>query len=181
MKTIPSCLPDHRPLRIAAVIGCLALLLVLLPATAAAASKEQMLTIELKRNIKVVYDIRDDVWAAGIGKALYYARGLYEAYRKQGVPPDELHLSLVLHGAAVYWLLIDDTYQIQVNDPFAINPNYKVVEELLELGASIEACNSTLKGKGWKAQDLLPGVTPVHDGYTRLIDLQQRGYAYIRF
>lgn len=38
-----------------------------------------------------------------------------------------------------------------------------------------------MKGKGWTHKDLLPGVRVVHDGYTRLIDLQQRGYGYIRF
>jgi intracellular sulfur oxidation DsrE/DsrF family protein len=46
---------------------------------------------------------------------------------------------------------------------------------------SVEICNSTMKSKGWTGNDLLPGVTIVHDAYTRLIDLQHRNYAYIRF
>ena len=36
-------------------------------------------------------------------------------------------------------------------------------------------------GKGWSAQDLLPGVSVAHDVYTRIINLQQQGYSYIRF
>ncbi len=61
-----------------------------------------ILTVTQKQNIRVVYDIKDDVWDAGIGK-------------------------------------------------------------------------------GWTAGDLMPGVTVVHDTYTRLIDLLQQGYAHIRF
>ena len=39
----------------------------------------------------------------------------------------------------------------------------------------------SLRGKSWSAADLLPGVTVAHNAYTRLIDLQQQAYAYIRF
>jgi intracellular sulfur oxidation DsrE/DsrF family protein len=49
------------------------------------------------------------------------------------------------------------------------------------LRGSVEICHVTMKGKGWTAEDILPGVIIVHDAYTRLIDLQNRGWAYIRF
>jgi len=140
-----------------------------------------LIGIEKREHIRVVYDVRDDVWSAGIGKALYYVRGLVEAYRSQNVPPEKLHVSVVIAGKAAYWLLNDTAYQDYKNDPFAYNPNSQVVEELIELGVSVELCNATRKGRGWQTEDLLPGVKRVHDGYTRLIDLQQKGYAYIRF
>ena len=142
---------------------------------------DPIVRVQVKENIRVVYDIKVDEWEAGVGKALYYVRGLYEAYAKQGVKPEELHVSLVLHGPTVYWLLDDAAYQRHTGDPFIVNPNRQTVEELIQFGASVEACNSTMKGKGWKPADLLPGVKAVHDGYSRLIDLQQRGYGYIRF
>lgn len=166
-----------------AVVLALILVVPSLPAAAAAHSDEagSIVLIERKADIKVVYDVKEDEWDAGIGKALYYVRGLYEAYNKQGVPPEALKISIVIHGKPVYWLLDDPHYQWYTDDPFAVNPNAHVIESLLSLGASIEACNSTMKGKGWKPEDLQPGVTAVHDGYTRLIELQQRGYSYIRF
>jgi intracellular sulfur oxidation DsrE/DsrF family protein len=144
-------------------------------------STDSVITIEKRQNIRVVYDVKDDIWDAGIGKALYYVRGLIESYKAMGVPEKQLHISIVLHGPTVYWLLNEETYQIYKNDPFDYNPNEKVVQELLEHGVSVEVCNSTLKGKGWKRENLLPGVTIVRDAYTRLIDLQNRNYAYIRF
>lgn len=144
-------------------------------------AKPNVVSVTKRQNIRVAYDVKDDVWDAGIGKALYYVRGLLEAYKSMGVPPRQLRISAVLHGDAAYWLLNEQAYQHYRNDPFAFNPNEKVVQELLEHGVSVEICYSTMKSKGWTADDVLPGVTIVHDAYTRLIDLQQRGYAYIRF
>lgn len=139
------------------------------------------LVVSKKSNIKVVYDVKDDVWDAGIGKALYYVRGLIQSYEAQGVPPSELHISIVLHGAPVYWALNEESYQLYKNDPFDFNPNAKIIGDLARLGVSVEVCNVTLRSRHWTYQDLLPGVTIVRDGYTRMIDLQQQGYAYIRF
>lgn len=153
------------------------------PVTAAAAQPQQadIIGVQKRTGIKVVYDDKDDVWDAGIGKGLYYLRGLLEAYKSLGVPQDQLHISIVLHGPTAYWLLNDQAYQRDKKDPFAYNPNSQVVAELLQHGVSVEICNVTMRAKGFTPEDLLPGVVIVHDAYTRLIDLQQRGYAYIRF
>ncbi len=43
----------------------------------------------------------------------------------------------------------------------------------------MEICHSTVQSKGWAESDVLPGMIIVHDGYTRLIELQNSGYAYI--
>lgn len=141
----------------------------------------KIVKITKKHNIRVVYDVKDDVWDAGIGKALYYARGLLESYKALGVPQKELHISVVLHGPTAHWVLNEQTYRQFKNDEFAYNPNEHVIKALLQHGVSVEVCAVSLRGKGWSGQDLLPGVTVVHDAYTRLIDLQQQGYAYIRF
>ncbi len=147
----------------------------------AVGGKANITGIKKHRNIRVVYDVSRDELEAGIGKALYYVRGLLEAYKKLGVKTEELHISVVLHGAAAYWVLNTEAYQQVKGDIFAHNPNEKVIGELLEHGVSVEICNATIKGKGWSAADILPGVKLVHDGYTRMIDLQLRGYAYIYF
>ncbi len=142
---------------------------------------EKVIGVEKHKNIRVVYDDKDDVWDAGIGKGLYYLRGLLESYKALKVDPKQLKISIVLHGDTAYWLLNDQAYQQYKNDPFTYNPNAKVVEELLGHGVSVEICRVTMHAHGFVPEDLLPGVVIVHDAYTRLIDLQQRGYAYIRF
>ena len=144
-----------------------------------ALSQRMLLNVDPHARYKVVYDIHSAETAAGISKGLFYARGLIEAYRKQGVAPQQLDIHLVLHGDAAQYLLIDTTYRDVVGDPFAVNLNAKITQDLLNLGVSVEICHSVMKSKGWTADDVLPGVTIVHDGYTRLIKLQNDGYAYI--
>lgn len=143
------------------------------------ADSRQMVLVERNARYKVVYDIHSDELAAGISKGLYYARGLFEAFRKQGVEPGQVDARLVLHGDAARFLLKDEPYQTAINDPFAANPNAKIVQDLMDLGVSVEICHSAMKSKGWMIPDVLPGVAIVHDGYTRLIKLQNDGYAYI--
>jgi len=140
-----------------------------------------IITIEKRQNINVVYDVKDDNWEAGIGQALYYVRGLLESYKSMGISPTQLHISVVVHGPVAYWLLNDSAYQQRSDDPFDYNPNETVVQQLIAHGVSVEICNVSMKAKHWTASNLLPGVVIVHDAYTRLIDLQYRGYAYIRF
>ncbi|WP_324779003.1 DsrE family protein [Thiobacillus sedimenti] len=166
-------------------IACAALCLFGLAGAASAQELEPSLstrtlvTVDPHAHYKVVYDIHSADVAAGISKGLFYARGLIEAYRKQGVAPKQLDIHLVMHGEAAQYLLIDSTYRDVVDDPFAVNLNAKIVQDLLGLGVSVEICHSVMKSKGWTADDVLPGVTIVHDGYTRLVKLQNDGYAYI--
>jgi intracellular sulfur oxidation DsrE/DsrF family protein len=138
-----------------------------------------LVMVDPGRHYKVVYDIHSTETAAGISKGLYYARGLIEAFGKQGVPPAQLDIHLVLHGDAAKYLLVDETYQNAVKDPFAVNLNAKITQDLLNLGVSVEICHSVMRANGWTAKDVLPGVTIVHDGYTRLIKLQSDGYTYL--
>ena len=138
-----------------------------------------LVMVDPKVHYKAVYDIHSGETAAGISKGLYFARGLIEAYRKQGLEPSQLAIHLVLHGEAAKYLLSDDTYRKAVNDPFAVNLNARVTQDLLDLGVHVEICHSAMKAMGWTAGDVLPGVTIVHDGYTRLIKLENDGYAYI--
>ena len=146
----------------------------------AQAQSRPIVGVDVKQDVRVAYEVKDDVWEAGVGKALFYVRGLIEAYKSLGVPHQKLHVSVVLHGGAAYWVLKDEPYRAHKNQ-LKGNPNKKVIRELLDRGISVEVCNATLKGHGWKPDDVLPKVMIVHDAYTRLIDLQQRDYGYIRF
>ncbi|MDP2434101.1 MAG: DsrE family protein [Pseudomonadota bacterium] len=143
------------------------------------AEARPLVMVEQNTRYRVVYDIHNADLSAGISRGLYYARGLFEAFRKQGVAASQVGAHLVLHGDAAVFLLNDETYQLAINDPFAVNPNAKIVQDMLDLGISVEICHSAMKSKGWKPENVLPGVTIVHDGYTRLIKLQKDGHAYI--
>jgi intracellular sulfur oxidation DsrE/DsrF family protein len=161
--------------------GLLTFLLCFSIALPVMAADRTILKVQHKHDIKVVYDVNQNNIEAGIGQALYYVRGLLEAYKGQGIPMKQLHISVVVHGAAGYWLLKDPKYQDFVGNPFDVNPNEKVVKELIAHGVSVEICHVTMKAHRWKPEDILPGVKIVYDAYTRIIDLQMQGYAYVKF
>ena len=148
---------------------------------AAESPQRPIMQIQNKQGIKAVYDARKDEWQAGIGKSLYYVRGLIESYKKQGVEPSKLDIHIVLHGPTAYWALKDEAFQTTQSDPFAVNTNAKIIHDLNALGVKVEVCNVTLRGYGWTHDMLLPDVKIVFDAYTRMIELQQEGYAYIIF
>ena len=156
------------------------ILLLFLVSSFVQAQSRPIVGVDVNQDIRVAYEVKDDVWEAGVGKALFYVRGLIEAYKSLGVSHEQLHVSVVLHGGAAYWVLNDKPYSTHKN-LLTGNPNKKVIRELVDMGISVEVCNATLKGRGWKPEDVLPNVVIVHDAYTRLIDLQQRDYGYIRF
>jgi uncharacterized protein len=148
---------------------------------AATSSRQPVITISKRNNIRVVYDVGNNETDAGVGRALYYIRGVVEAYRKMGLIPKNYHMHVVVHGAAGFWLLNDENFRKRQLDPFGVNPNEQIIQELQDHGVSIELCSATMQEKGWAPQDLLPGVKLVHDAYSRIIDLQMRGYAYIYY
>ncbi len=164
--------------RIATLVGCIFLAPIALAADTSGADRP-LIKVPADGKYRVVYDVRSGAISAGINKGLYYVRGLIEAYRKQGVEPKQLDIHIVMHSKSAKALLVDDAYQLASDDPFAINPNAKIVGDLHELGVSVEICHSAMKSKGWVTEDVLPNVVIVHDGYTRLIKLQNDGYAYI--
>ncbi len=149
----------------------------------AAEKPVQVLKVQKKTGIKVVYDIDTSALTpgSGIGKGLYYVRGLLESYKKQGVKMSALDIHVVLHGAAALQGLDDEAYQRVFNDPFSVNPNRGIIQELIDHGVKVEVCNVTLKSYGLPPSAVLPGVQPVFDAYTHLIDMQMQGYAYIKF
>ncbi|AQT70146.1 hypothetical protein STSP2_03350 [Anaerohalosphaera lusitana] len=131
-------------------------------------------------DIRMVYQIKTDDRKQGVGAGLYYVNKLMKAYEKLGVDSGEVYAHAVLHGDAGYWLLKDSQYD-RADETRSENPNKSVVKQLLNRGVSVELCASTMRNNGWTQQDVLEGIKIVAGAYPRIIDLQLRGHAYIRF
>ncbi len=137
--------------------------------------------IALKRteDIRAVYQIKTDEWKDGVGAGLHYVQKLLDVYNSIDIEDDATDIRAVLHGDAGYWLLKDESYAQAAGA--SANPNKAIVAELVARGVSIELCAQTMRSHNWRASDVLDGVQIVVGAYPRIIDLQQRGYAYIRF
>lgn len=136
--------------------------------------------LTINSDIAIVCRIDSDDWKDGVGAGLAFVRGLVGSYRSIGTPADQLHISAVVHGDAGYWMLKDGSY-VRSKRSDTANPNKTIIRELGELGVSLELCGETMREYGWSKEDVLPGVKIVPNAYSRIVDLELQGYAYIRF
>ncbi len=163
------------------VTCCFVLALLALSCGVSWAEEESALTgIAIKKNIRVVYQIKTDDWKEGIGSGLHYVRKLVNAYDKMEVEQKDRAVHAVFHGDAGYWMLKDKSYSEFKNTQEG-NPNKHIIKELVDRGVSIEICAQTMKSHDWKADDIHSDVQIVIGAYPRIIDLQLQGFAYIRF
>jgi hypothetical protein len=79
-------------------------------------------------------------------------------------------LELVVHGAALRTFLAKD-----------LDPEVKgKVDKLMAGGLRVDACQITLERQKIEIRDLLEGLTAVPSGVTRVMELQELGYAYVK-
>jgi len=154
-------------------------LLLLTTAATATAAEPEVIPIQVRENLRIVYQVTDDVAHDGVNKGLFYARKLINTYEKQAIAADQVHLHLVYHGTGIAAVVNDAARKrLGVHAP---NPNGDILAELIRRGVQIELCENTMQQKGVKPSELMPGVKLVVGAFPRLIDLQLQGFAYIKF
>jgi intracellular sulfur oxidation DsrE/DsrF family protein len=134
----------------------------------------------VRGDVRVVYQVKNDAWKDGRAAGLHYLEKLARQYDSLEIGRSQRRIHGVFHGDAGYFLLKDRAYR-EETDESEPNPNRQLVAQLVENGIELELCKSTMQSHGWRREDVLPGVRIVVAAYPRIIDLQQRGYAYIRF
>lgn len=154
------------------------LLFFLLTFTAAATERE-VIPIQVRENLRIVYQVTDDAQHEGVNKGLFYARKLIDTYQKQGIAADQVHLHLVYHGTGIAAVVNDDARKRLGVE--TANPNAAILAELTQRGVNIELCENTMQQKGVTPAELMTGVKLVVGAFPRLVDLQLQGFAYIKF
>jgi len=142
--------------------------------------QRKIIPIEVRKDIRVVYQVNRDEWKNGVGKPLAYLKKLSRVYDESTIPRQERHINAVFHGKAGYWMLTDEAYNNHTKTHKG-NPNKAIIRELTAIGVSIELCGQTMKSQNWNPDDILAEVKIVIGAYPRIIDLQMQGYAYIKF
>lgn len=135
--------------------------------------------IEHTGPVHVVFQITDDRMANGVHRGLYTLLNLHNGYIEGGFEPDQVHIAAVIHGAASDHLLTDEAWNAHRNETGG-NPNRELIAELSRNGVSIELCDVRRVMNGWEKSDIHPDVLLVSNAYERLVDLQMRGYAYVK-
>lgn len=119
--------------------------------------------------MKVAFDIGEAGPADAISRRLETPARFLNMHAAAGVAPENLHVALIVHGAAGFDLMNDEAR----GSP---NPNAPLIAELLAAGAKIELCGQTSAMRDIAAEDLLPGITIGLSSMTAHALLQQEGY-----
>jgi intracellular sulfur oxidation DsrE/DsrF family protein len=86
---------------------------------------------------------------------------------RRALGPENVEIEMVVYGDGIA-MLRDDS----------LVPNK--VEEALDEGVKIVACENTMKAQNISRDHMLPGIDYVEAGIVELIKLQAAGWAYIR-
>lgn len=114
---------------------------------------------------------------SGNGQQVKNADNLLKDWAKYGMSSGEEYKTIIVaYGAGGRWILNDNAFSAKWG---TANPSKALVESLIARGAMIYMCQNTMKGNGWKATDLLPGVKMVPAGVSAVIDFQYQGYKLI--
>ncbi|MDZ4405485.1 DsrE family protein [Prosthecobacter sp.] len=143
------------------------------------AADPKIVPLQVRENLRIVYQVTDDTQHQSVNKGLFYARKLINTYEEHGITADQVHLHLVYHGAGIA-AVVNDAARKRLGAGSA-NPNGEILVELMKRGVQVELCENTMQQKGVKPSELMPGVKLVVGAFPRLIDLQLQGYAYIKF
>lgn len=90
-----------------------------------------------------------------------------------GVPLENIHAAVVVHGSAGWDLLADAGYREQHG---VDNPNAELIRELIAAGTQVVLCGQTAGSRGIPQEGLIDGVQMALSAITALYVLQQDGY-----
>ena len=139
-----------------------------------------VIPLQVRENLRIVYQVTDDLQHEGVNRGLFYARKLINTYAQHGIAPEQVKLHLVYHGTGIN-AVVNAEARRRLKAEEAENPNGGILAELVRRGVQIELCENTMQQKCVAATELMPGVKLVVGAFPRLIDLQLQGYAYIKF
>jgi len=99
-------------------------------------------------------------------------------HAQAGVPRENMHLALVLHGSAAKDVLQNDAYKSRYG---VDNPNLPLIEALAEAGVEILLCGQSAYSRGLPKDELAEPVQLALSAMTALAALQSKGYGLIAF
>ena len=99
-------------------------------------------------------------------------------HAQAGVAPENMQVTLVLHGTAGKDSLRHEAYRARYG---VDNPNFALLAALDGAGVEVLLCGQTAKHRGLKRDELAPSVGVALSAMTVLVSRQAAGYALIAF
>lgn len=128
---------------------------------------------------KIVIDIAtNDAEPDGIAYSLYNVARLMNLHVMGGVPKENMHVVLAIHGGAAFAVMNNEEYKKKYD---VDSPYLELFKELKEAGVQMFACSQSLMGRSIDHEKLVPEVTVATSMLTVMTTYQLKGYAALRF
>jgi len=121
----------------------------------------------------VAFDLADAAESGEVNRGLESLARFINMHVAAGVPAENIHLAVVIHGGATHDVTNDVHYEPLKG---VANANAPLVATLVEHGVRIYVCGQSAAYNDVTNDDLLPGVTMALSAMTAHAQLQQEGY-----
>ncbi|MEL6483480.1 MAG: DsrE family protein, partial [Bacteroidota bacterium] len=129
--------------------------------------------------LKAVFDVVYSPEGQGLfNKSIETAARFLNMHAQNGFAPEKLHVALVVHGGATQDLLNNTYFEENFSTS---NENIDLLKALMNTGTEIIVCGQSLAARGYRAEQLVPGVKVALSAMTALIQLQETDYQLIKF
>ncbi|MEM8845755.1 MAG: DsrE family protein [Bacteroidota bacterium] len=128
---------------------------------------------------KVVFDIMQSPESpTELNRSIETAARFLNMHAQSNVPKSQLKVALVVHGNASKDVIKNEAYSNRFDTQ---NPNYDMINQLMEAGVEVILCGQSSKSRGYPKEELIPGVKISLSAMTALIQLQNKDYQLIKF
>lgn len=114
---------------------------------------------------KIAFDVAQPAEDGKVNRSIESAARFINMHVEAGVPVEQIHLAIVVHGGAYADLTTRDG-----------NTTAPLIAALVEQGVTLQLCGQTAAYYDITSEDLLPGVGMALSAMTAHAQLQQAGY-----
>jgi intracellular sulfur oxidation DsrE/DsrF family protein len=101
---------------------------------------------------------------------------LFNAYSEAGIPPQKLHVVVVVHFKGTPLILNDEAYKKEFG---VVNPNTALINELAGRGVQFFICGQSLRMRGYTDTPRNPHIKVAHAALIATTAFQLKGYALL--
>ena len=122
---------------------------------------------------RVVFEITGYENNGGVNRHLDRVARFLNLHAKNGVPAQNMHLAVVIHGAALVNSLSDDAYQARFGED---NPNLEISKLLADAGVEFYVCGQSMGMRGFAKSELSDSYQLATSALTMVHQFQSLGY-----
>ena len=129
-------------------------------------------------HFNVVFDVNKGAEPGQVNRYFDSLARFINMHVASGVPEENIHLALVVHGSATEDLLKNKAYNaLHKSD----NANIQLLEQLMQHRVKVVVCAQSAVAKGFEKENFIDGIEMALSAMTAKAELLQQGYTLNTF